>query len=69
MSCRYSDNNGKCTLFDPETFSPDMKIPEKDEAYGCDVHCNCLVEDDEDPSYGCAEFEDAEDEESDDIID
>lgn len=46
MSCRFSDHNGYCQLFDGSIEMP-----------GCDKDGICLCEDDEDPTKTCEDYE------------
>jgi len=48
MGCIYSDFEGKCTLYTEGVESPGTD--EDDNGY-------CVCEDDEDPLYTCAEYE------------
>ena len=54
MSCIYSDNNGKCTLYDDVE---DVGTTYKTCAMGWDENGICCVEDDPDPGYSCESYE------------
>ena len=49
--CKHMDYNGKCTLWDAE----DIMFEHVMEA--CDENGYCLVDDDEDPSMLCEDYE------------
>lgn len=46
MSCKFSDFDGYCTIFDPDFENP-----------GVDEDGICICEDNEDPSITCEDFE------------
>ena len=46
MSCRFSDFNGTCQLYDPEI-----------ENFGWNSEGFCICEDNENPGYVCEEYE------------
>lgn len=45
MTCKFSDINGYCELFD-DSF----------ESFGCDSDGICICEDDEDPTILCEDY-------------
>lgn len=49
MSCKFSDFDGKCTIFDPEI-----------ECMGVSDEGHCICQDDEDPGYSCENYENNE---------
>lgn len=46
MSCKFSDQDGKCQLFDGSI-----------EMNGVDENGICICEDDEDPTYVCEDYQ------------
>ena len=50
MSCKYSDFEGKCTLWDADDTFEHI-------ANSCDEKGYCSVEDDPDPSVSCEDYE------------
>lgn len=46
MSCKYSDIDGKCTMYDEGVEQP-----------GCDDDGTCICQDDPDPTYLCEDYE------------